>query len=80
MAREFEYMVKLGMSPMEAIQSATSRAAEMLDSKGDLGVLAPGAYADIIAVAGDPLQNIAELQRVRFVMKNGEVFKNDFGK
>ncbi|MBZ5541760.1 MAG: amidohydrolase family protein [Acidobacteriia bacterium] len=80
MAREFEYMVKLGMSPMEAIQSATSRAAEMLDSKGDLGVLAPGAYADVIAVAGNPLQNIAELQKVRFVMKNGEVFKNDFGK
>jgi imidazolonepropionase-like amidohydrolase len=80
MAREFEYMVKLGMSPMEAIKSATSRAAEMLDSKGEFGVLAAGAYADVIAVAGNPLQDIAELQKVRFVMKNGEVFKNDLGK
>ncbi|MBZ5702532.1 MAG: amidohydrolase family protein [Acidobacteriia bacterium] len=80
MAREFEYMVKLGMSPMEAIKAATSRAAEMLDSKGELGVLAAGAYADVIAVSGDPLREIGELQKVGFVMKNGEVFKNDFGK
>ena len=76
-AEEFAMMTKLGMSPMDAIQSATSRAAEMLDSKGDLGVVAPGAYADLIAVAGDPLQDIRELGKVRFVMKNGEVFKDD---
>ena len=76
-AQEFEKMVEYGMSPMAAIQSATSRAAEMLDQQGRLGVIAPGAYADIIAVAGDPLQDISELKRVRFVMKDGSVFKND---
>ena len=70
-------MVEMGMSPMDAIRSATSRAAELLDMQGELGVIAPGAYADIIAVAGDPLKDIRELERVRFVMKNGSVFKNE---
>ncbi|MCI0658559.1 MAG: amidohydrolase family protein [Acidobacteria bacterium] len=77
MAKEFTLMTKFGMAPMDAIQSATSRAAEMLNSKGDLGVVAAGAYADIIAVAGNPLKDISELGKVRFVMKNGEVFKTD---
>ena len=77
MAKEFTLMTKFGMTPMDAIQSATSRAAEMLNSKGDLGIVAAGAYADIIAVAGDPLKDIGELGKVRFVMKNGEVFKAD---
>jgi len=45
--------------------------------QGELGVIAPGAYADIIAVAGDPLKDIRELERVRFVMKNGSIFKNE---
>lgn len=76
-AQEFRRMVALGMSPMEAIQSATSRPAEMLDSKGELGVIAPGARADIIAVSGDPLKNVDELERVKFVMKDGSVFKNE---
>ncbi len=76
-AAEFGTMAKLGMAPMDCIKSATSRAAEMLDRKGELGVIAPGAYADLIAVAGDPLKDISELEKVRFVMKNGEVFKND---
>jgi imidazolonepropionase-like amidohydrolase len=76
-AREFDYMVKFGMRPMDAIRSATSRAAELLDMKGELGVLAPGAYADVIAVSGDPLANIAELRKIRFVMHNGSVFKNE---
>jgi imidazolonepropionase-like amidohydrolase len=49
----------------------------MLDMTGQIGVLAPGAYADVIAVAGDPLQNIEELGRVQFVMKDGQVFKNE---
>jgi len=70
-------MVEMGMSPMDAIRSATSRAAELLDMQGELGVIAPGAYADIIAVAGDPLKDIRELERVRFVMKNGSIFKNE---
>lgn len=76
-AQEFSRMVEMGMSPAEAIRSATSRAAEMLDRQGDLGVIAPGAYADIIAVAGNPLKDVSELKRVGFVMKNGNVFKND---
>jgi len=79
-AEEFEYMVKYGMKPMDAIRSATSRAAEMLEMKGELGVVAAGAYADVIAVPGDPLQNIAELKNVRFVMHNGAVFKNELGR
>jgi imidazolonepropionase-like amidohydrolase len=74
-ADEFDYMVKFGMSPMDAIRSATSKAAELLDMKGELGVIAPGAYADIIAVSGDPLSNIDALKQVNFVMKEGAVFQ-----
>ncbi len=77
-AQEFGRMVELGMTPMDAIRSATSRPAEMLDREGELGVIAPGADADIVAVAGDPLKDINELKNVRFVMKNGVVFKNEF--
>jgi imidazolonepropionase-like amidohydrolase len=77
-AEEFKWMVKFGMTPAAAIQAATSRPAEMLGSKGELGVLAEGAYADIIAVAADPLNGIAELEKVKFVMKGGAVFKDDF--
>jgi imidazolonepropionase-like amidohydrolase len=73
-AQEFPLMVKLGMSPLEAIRSATIRPAEMLDMQGEIGVIAPGAYADIIAVRGDPLKDISELGRVSFVMKSGQVF------
>ena len=76
-AQEFGRMVALGMTTMDAIQSATSRAADMLGEKGELGVLAPGAYADIIAVSGDPLKQIAELEKVKFVMKSGTIYKND---
>ena len=74
-AQEFPRMVDLGMSPMEAIRSATSRAAEMLDMSGQVGVVAAGAYADIVAVPGDPLKNIKELGNVQFVIKDGKVFK-----
>jgi imidazolonepropionase-like amidohydrolase len=74
-AQEFDYMVKFGMSPMDAIKAATSKAAELLDMQGELGVIAPGAYADIIAVPGDPLSNIDVLKQVNFVMKDGVVFK-----
>ena len=74
-ANEFGYMVKFGMSPMDAIKAATSRAADLLEMKGELGVIAPGAYADIITVSGDPLANIETLKDVRFVMKDGSVFK-----
>ena len=78
MAQEFARMTSLGMSPGDAIRSATSRSAEMLGMAGRLGVVAPGAYADIVAVSGDPLADIDALSRVGFVMKGGAVFKNDF--
>ena len=78
-AQEFPRMVDLGMSPMDAIQSATSRPAEMLDRAGQIGVIAPGALADLIAVAGDPLRDIKELGKVKFVMKDGKVFQNQLG-
>jgi len=77
MAVEFEYMVKFGYAPMAAIQAATSRAGEMLDMKGEIGVVAAGAYADIVAVSGDPLKDISELKKVKFVMHDGAVFKNE---
>ena len=70
-------MVEFGMTPMQAIQSATSRAAELLEMKGQLGVIAPGAYADVVAVSGDPVANVKLLQNVGFVMKDGQVFRND---
>lgn len=75
-AQEFGRMVAFGMSPMDAIQSATSRAADMLDMQGQIGVVAPGAYADIIAVNGDPIKDISLLEHVQFVMKDGKVFRN----
>ena len=78
-AQEFPRMVEFGMSPMQAIQSATSRAAELLDQKGKIGVIAPGAYADVIAVSGDPLADIKVLGNVGFVLKDGKVFKNELG-
>ena len=59
---------------MNAIQSATSRAAVMLDMEGKIGVIAPGAFADVIAVNGDPLLDIKLLENVDFVMKDGQVF------
>ncbi len=75
-AQEFDYMVKFGMSPMDAIKSATSKAAELLDKQGELGVIAPGAYADVVAVTGAPLADIGALKNVSFVMKNGSVFRH----
>ena len=77
MAEEFEYMVRFGFTPMSAIQAATSRAAEMLEMQGEIGVIAPGAYADVVAVSGDPLKDVSELKKVRFVMHDGTVFKNE---
>jgi len=78
-AAEFAREVEFGMTPMQAIQSATSRAAELLGKRGELGVVAPGAYADLIAVAGDPLADVSVLKAVHFVMKDGAVFKSSAG-
>ncbi|MEO5936356.1 MAG: amidohydrolase family protein [Terriglobales bacterium] len=75
MAQEFERMVEFGVTPMDAIRSATSKAAEMLGMAGKLGTIAPGAFADIVAVQGDPVANVKVLREVRFVMKDGVVFK-----
>ncbi len=76
-AQEFGRMVEYGMSPMAAIKSATSVPAVMLEQAGQIGVIAPGAYADIIALSADPLKDIGALKNVGFVMKNGDVFKNE---
>ena len=76
-AQEFSYMVKYGMSPMQAIQSATSVAAALLDQQENLGSIEPGKLADIVAVDGDPLSDITELERVKFVMKDGAVVKRE---
>jgi imidazolonepropionase-like amidohydrolase len=74
-ARELRYYVEYGMTPMQAIQSATAVAADLLGWKDRLGTLEPGKLADLIAVAGDPLADIGELERVSFVMKAGVVYK-----
>lgn len=73
--KQFAYMVQYGMTPMEAIQAATVNAAELLGWSGDVGAIEAGMYADIIAVRGNPLEDIRELEDVRFVMKGGEVYK-----
>ncbi len=72
-AKEFEYYVQYGMTPMQAIKSGTSLAAELLGQR-DLGVVAPGGYADLVAVAGDPLKDVGELSHARFVMKGGVTY------
>jgi imidazolonepropionase-like amidohydrolase len=74
-AKELDYMVRYGMTPMQAIEAATSVAASLLDAGKDLGAVVPGRYADLVAVAGDPLKDITELQRVGWVMKGGVVYK-----
>jgi imidazolonepropionase-like amidohydrolase len=76
-AKEFAYMVRYGMTPMQAIQSATVAAADLLERSGDFGSIEAGKFADIVAVTGDPLRDISELERVRFVMKGGEVYRNE---
>ncbi len=79
-AKEFAYMVRYGMTPIQAIQSATINAADLLERPSDFGAIEPGQFADIIAVSGDPLRDITELERVRFVMKGGQIYRNDIGR
>ena len=76
-AKQFAWMVRYGMTPLQAIRSATTLAAELLGWQGKTGAVAPGYYADIIAVRGDPLTDIAVLEHVIFVMKGGVVYKNE---
>jgi imidazolonepropionase-like amidohydrolase len=77
-APEFEFMVRYGMTPAHAIQSATTVAAEMMGWQDKIGSIDKGKYADLIAVSGDPLTDITELGKVKFVMKGGEVVRNEF--
>ena len=74
-AREFKLRVGLGQSPMAAIEGATRIAAEVMGWGDRVGTLQPGRFADLIAVANDPLADITELERVQFVMKGGVVYK-----
>jgi imidazolonepropionase-like amidohydrolase len=73
--KQFAFMVRYGMTPMQAIQSATTSAAELLGHSDVVGDIKPGKYADVIAVAGDALQDISVLEHVQFVMKDGKVYK-----
>jgi imidazolonepropionase-like amidohydrolase len=76
-AKEFEYYVTYGMTPMQAIRSGTVVAADLLGWRDKMGTIEPGKWADLVAVTGDPLKDITELQRVKFVMKSGAVYKNE---
>jgi imidazolonepropionase-like amidohydrolase len=76
-ARQFAILVEFGMKPIDAIRSATLSAAELLGWEKQVGAIEPQFFADIIAVEGDPLQNVAALEHVRFVMKDGRVYKNE---
>jgi imidazolonepropionase-like amidohydrolase len=78
-AKQFAYMVRYGLTPMQAIKSATVWAADLLGMSDRLGALAPGKIADVVAVEGDPLRDVAVLERVQFVMKAGKVYKHTPG-
>jgi imidazolonepropionase-like amidohydrolase len=76
-AKEFEYYVQYGMTPMQAIRTGTITAAELLGWGDKLGTLEAGKWADLVAVSGDPLKDIKEVENVKFVMKGGSVYKNE---
>lgn len=78
-AREFQLMVKAGMTPMQAIVAATVTAAEHIGHADNLGTIAPGKMADMIATAASPLDDVAELMKIRFVMQGGKVHRNSRG-
>ena len=79
-AKEFEYYVQYGMTPMQAIRAGTSVASELLGWSETAGTVEAGKWADLVAVNGDPLKDITELQKVNFVMKGGVIFKNELRK
>ena len=79
-AHEFAVYVRLGMTPLQAIQTATVNASDLLGWSNKVGTLDPGKFADLIAVDGDPLKDVTTLEKVRFVMKGGEVIKNEYAK
>src|SRR5207249_1422070 len=75
-AADFRYLVEFGLTPLQAIQSATVQAAGLLGQSEKLGALAPGMFADLIAVSSDPLKDVTILEHVAFVMKGGLVYKD----
>ena len=76
-AQEFVWMVRYGMAPLEALRSATSTAAELMGWQDRIGTLEPGKLADIVAVDGNPVEDITAMKRVLFVMKDGVVYRSD---
>ena len=79
-AIEFEWMTRYGMSPLQAIQSATINAADLMGGRIRFGAIEPGKFADMIAVDGNVLEDVKQLEHVRFVMKGGAVVRNDYSK
>ncbi|MGH9577672.1 MAG: amidohydrolase family protein, partial [Terriglobales bacterium] len=79
-AKDLAEYVQMGMTPLQALQSATLNAADLLGWSDRAGSIEPGKWADLIAVEGDPLTDITAMQRVNFVMKGGAVVKNEIGK
>ncbi|MBV9039130.1 MAG: amidohydrolase family protein, partial [Acidobacteriaceae bacterium] len=77
-AKQFATMVEWGAKPIDAMRTATVNAAELLNLTGKAGVVKPGSFADVIATDADPRTDIQQLQRVRFVMKNGQVYRDDW--
>jgi len=74
---EAELYVKAGMTPLQALQSATTQAAKLLEMEADVGRIQPGKYADIVAVEADPTRDISALRTIRFVIKGGVVYRDD---
>jgi imidazolonepropionase-like amidohydrolase len=73
--KQFAFMVKYGMTPMQAIQAATTSAADLLGHSDIVGSIKPGKFADVIAVTSDPLHDVSALENVNFVMKDGKIYK-----
>jgi imidazolonepropionase-like amidohydrolase len=78
--KDFKYLVQAGLSPMRAIQSATIEAATLIGKPEMLGSIAPGRFADLVAVTEDPLKDISVLEKVTFVMKSGVVYRNELSR
>lgn len=79
-AREAQYYVEAGMTPLQALRSATTETAKLLGAEQDIGSLEPGKYADIVAVGGNPAEDIKALRQILFVMKGGKTYRNDLAK
>jgi imidazolonepropionase-like amidohydrolase len=75
---QFAYLVKWGMSPTKTLQAATTIAANLIGWQDQVGTVEKGKFADLVAVAGDPLADITEMSRIKFVMKGGQVVRNDW--